>query len=50
MIPESDKEILCYEFECADGKDEYFVYITVKTLEEENVLRVIRGTEGYTVI
>ena len=50
LIPESDKEILCYEFECADGKDEYFVYINVKTLEEENVLRVIRGTEGYTVI
>lgn len=50
LIPKDDDEILCYEFKCSDGENEYFVYINTDTLEEEDILRVINGTEGYTVI
>ncbi len=50
LIPKNDAEILCYEFRCVNDNEEYFVYINCATLEEENILKVIKGTEGYTVI
>lgn len=50
LIPVDEEEILCYEFKCSDGVNEYFVYINASTGKEEQIFRVIRGTEGYTVI
>lgn len=50
LIPLNSDEVLCYEFKCSDGENEYFVYIDAQTGEEAELFRVIRGTEGYTVI
>ncbi|MDD4291718.1 MAG: germination protein YpeB [Clostridia bacterium] len=50
LIPKNDREILCYEFKCTDNKNQYFVYVDANKFTEVDILRVITGTEGYTVM
>jgi len=50
LIPKNQQEILCFEFECMMDDEQYFVYINVDTLKEEDIFKVVEGTEGYTVI
>lgn len=50
LVPKGEKEILCFEFECVMDDEQYFVYIDANTLDEVDIFKVIRGTEGYTVM
>ena len=50
LVPKNNQEILCFEFECQMDDEQYFVYINADTLEEVDIFKVIKGTEGYTVI
>ncbi|MBQ9715786.1 MAG: germination protein YpeB [Clostridia bacterium] len=50
LVPKGDKEILCFEFECHMDGDQYFVYIDASTFDEVDIFKVVKGTEGYTVI
>ena len=50
LVPKGEKEILCFEFECVMDDEQYFVYIDANTLDEVDIFKVIKGTEGYTVM
>ena len=50
LVPKNDDEILCFEFECEADGEQYFVFINADTLEETDIFKVIKGTEGYTVM
>ena len=50
LVPKNNDEILCFEFECQMDDEQYFVYIDVNTLQEVEILKVIKGSEGYTVV
>lgn len=50
LVPKGEKEILCFEFECTMNGEQYFVYIDANTLDEVDIFKVIKGTEGYTVM
>ena len=50
LVPKHNQEILCFEFECQMDDEQYFVYINADTLDEVDIFKVIKGTEGYTVI
>lgn len=50
MVPINDKEILCYEYEVKLNGKQFFVYLDVDTLDEIQILQIISGSEGYTVI
>ncbi|MDD2445271.1 MAG: germination protein YpeB [Clostridia bacterium] len=47
LIPlDYNKEILCYEFICKYGGDDYYFYINTETGKEENILKVIQTDNG----
>ena len=47
LIPtEKQKEERCYEFVCADGETEVLVYINVLTLQEEEILILLKSDGG----
>ena len=50
LVPKGEKEVLCFEFECVMDDEQYFVYIDANTLNEVDIFKVIKGTEGYTVM
>ena len=41
---------LCYEVSGWAGDDQYFVYLEKDSLKEIQIFKVIKGTEGYTVM
>ena len=41
---------LCYEVSGWAGEDQYFVYLEKDSLKEIQIFKVIKGTEGYTVM
>ena len=50
LVSKNNEEILCFEFECQMDDEQYFVFINVDTLQEVDIFKVIKGSEGYTVI
>jgi germination protein YpeB len=47
LIPlDYNREILCYEFVCKYGGDDYYFYINTETGKEENILKVIQTDNG----
>lgn len=50
LIPKGDGETLCYEYECEADGSQFFVYLNAETGEEEDIFKVVKGTEGYTVM
>ena len=50
LVSKNNEEILCFEFECEMDDEQYFVFINVDTLQEVDIFKVIKGSEGYTVI
>lgn len=50
LIPQMKNEKLCYEFKCVDDDIEFFVYINAQNLEEEEILKIVKGSEGYTIM
>ena len=49
LIPTPKGERRCYEFICDDNGQEILVYINVTTLEEEEILILIKGDGGILV-
>lgn len=50
MVPINNKEILCYEYEVTAYGNQYFIYLDADTFEEVQILQIISGSEGYTVM
>ena len=50
LVQKNNAEVLCFEFECQMDDEQYFVYINADTLQEVDIFKVIKGSEGYTVI
>ena len=50
LVPKNNKEILCFEFECEMEGEQYFIFVDADTNQEVDIFRVIKGTEGYTVM
>lgn len=50
VIPVGQKEYLCYEFVCEKGGNTYLIYLDAVTLVERDILKVVTGIEGYSVI
>lgn len=50
LVPKNDKEILCFEYDCEYNGSQYFVFLNADTFAEEDIFKVIKGTEGYTVM
>ena len=50
LIPKNNKEILCFEYDCEYNGSQYFVFLNADTFAEEDIFKVIKGTEGYTVM
>lgn len=46
LIPVEEKEVLCYEFGCTYGEDEYIVYLDAVTGEEVQIYRVRASARG----
>lgn len=41
-----NREALCYEFECERDGATYYIYINAQTNVEENILKVVKTTDG----
>ena len=50
VIPTEAGESLCWGFECAEGNDRYWAFISAETGEMEQLLRVIETGRGETVM
>lgn len=50
LIEKNGKYYLCYEFQCAMGDRQYYVYVDSHTGNEVELFKVIENTEGYTVM
>ena len=50
VIPTEAGESLCWGFECAEGNDRYWAFISAETGEMEQLLRVIETAQGETVM
>lgn len=46
LIPESGREVLCYEYFCKYGDEEYLVYLDAATGEEVQILRILASARG----
>lgn len=46
LIPAGGRELLCYEFACKYGEDEYIVYVDAATGEEVQMFRVRESARG----
>ena len=49
-VEKNQQYYLCYEISGTIGGDQYFIYLDKDTLKQIQVFKVIKGTEGYTVI
>lgn len=49
LVEKNDKEYLCYQLECNKDGNQYFVYLDNGGHEVE-IFKVVKGTEGYTVM
>lgn len=51
LIPlEYNQEVLCWEFMCKFGGDEYYFYYNVSNGAEENILKVIKTNNGNLLL
>ena len=50
IVPTEAGEKLCWGFECVEGNDAYWVFVSAKTGEMEQLLRVIETAQGETVM
>ena len=50
VVPTETGEKLCWGFECAEGNDVYWAFVSAKTGEMEQLLRVIETAQGETVM
>ncbi len=50
VIPTEAGESLCWGFECAEGNDRYWAFVSAETGEMEQLLRVIETAQGETVM
>lgn len=50
LIEKNNKTYLCYEFQCQKGDRQYYVYVDSKSGKEVEIFKVIKNTEGYTVM
>ena len=50
LIEKNGQHLLCYEFECMMGGNEYYLYVDSNTGNEVELFKVIANTEGYTVM
>ena len=46
LIPAEGREVLCYEFGCTFGEDEYIVYLDANTGDEVCIYRVRTSAKG----
>lgn len=49
-VEKSNKYYACWQLECEKDGRQYFVYVDSASGEEVDIFKVIRNTEGYTVI
>lgn len=49
LIPTGSGEKRCYEFACSENEQEILVYINVSTLEEEDILILLKADGGILV-
>ncbi len=45
-----NREVLCYEFECINSEDTYYIYVNANTGDEENILKVIKTDDGSKLL
>lgn len=45
-----NREELCYEFECINAEDTFYIYINAQTGDEENILKVIKTDDGSKLL
>lgn len=50
LVEKNNKHYLCYEFQCDLGNRQYYVYIDSNTGNEVEIFKVVKNTEGFTVI
>ena len=50
VIPENDREYLCYEIACTRGQNRYIVYIDAMTGAERSLMQVIENEHGTLVM
>ncbi len=46
LIPVEGQEVLCYEFACKYGEEEFIVYLDARTGEEVQIFRVLQSARG----
>ena len=49
-VERNDKIFACWQFECVRGDRQYYVYVDSESGNEVNIFKVVRNTEGFTVI
>ncbi len=50
VVPKGNEEVFCYEFHCTAGGDDYLIYIDAQNLKEIEILKIVDGQMGYTVM
>lgn len=50
LIEKNNRRYRCYEFQCEMGDRQYYVYVDSKTGREVEIFKVIKNTEGHTVM
>ncbi len=50
VVPKGNKEVFCYEFHCTSGGDDYLIYIDAQNKKEVEILKIVDGQMGYTVM
>ncbi len=50
LVEKNNKHYLCYEFQCEMGDRQYYVYVDSNTGKEVEIFKVIKETEGFTVM
>lgn len=50
LVEKNHKHYLCYEFQCEMGDRQYYVYVDSNTGKEVEIFKVIKNTEGFTVM
>ncbi len=49
LIPLKEKEILCHEILCADGENEYLIYLNSETAVQEKILKLEKSDNGTLI-
>lgn len=50
LIPQNQKEYLCYEISASDGQDEFLVYVDARTGVERELMQVLSRNNGTLVM